>query len=121
MVWSTAGGTAADAVTMFAVAAARTTRINLGTSVVPTYPRHPIVLAAQALAIAAFAPGRFRLGVGPSHRPTIEGMFGLPFDTPSRVAGFQGALPEHPAAKRTPMLTAEDVTAGIIGPFGAAL
>jgi F420-dependent oxidoreductase-like protein len=80
--WSTVGGTNPDAVTLFAAAAARTTRIGLGTAIVPTYPRHPIALASQALVLAALAPGRFRLGVGPSHRPTIEGMFGLPFDKP---------------------------------------
>ena len=81
-VWSTVGGAAPDAVTAFAAVAARTTRIGLGTSIVPTYPRHPIVLASQALVLAALAPGRFRLGIGPSHRPTIEGMFGLPFGKP---------------------------------------
>lgn len=80
--WSTAGGTAPDAVTLFAAAAAQTTRIRLGTSIVPTYPRHPIVMASQALVLAALAPGRFRLGVGPSHRPTIEGTFGLAMGKP---------------------------------------
>ncbi|MDP8923171.1 MAG: LLM class flavin-dependent oxidoreductase [Chloroflexota bacterium] len=83
-VWSTVGGTNPDAVTLFAAAAARTTRIGLGTAIVPTYPRHPIVLASQALVLAALAPGRLRLGIGPSHRPTIEGMFGLPMGKPLR-------------------------------------
>lgn len=81
-VWSTVGGVAPDAVTLFAAAAVRTTRITLGTSIVPTYPRHPAALATQALAIAGLAPGRFRLGIGPSHRPTIEGAFGIPMGTP---------------------------------------
>jgi F420-dependent oxidoreductase-like protein len=81
-IWSTVGGTNPDAVTLFAAAAARTTRIGLGTAIVPTYPRHPIALASQALVLAALAPGRFRLGIGPSHRPTIEGMFGLPMGKP---------------------------------------
>ncbi len=81
-VWSTVGGVAPDAVTLFAAAAVRTARIALGTSIVPTYPRHPAALAAQALAVAELAPGRFRLGIGPSHRPTIEGAFGLPMGTP---------------------------------------
>src|SRR5437588_7582947 len=69
-VWSTVGGTAPDAVTLFAAAAVQTTRIGLGTAIVPTYPRHPVALASQALVLAGLAPGRFRLGVGPSHRPT---------------------------------------------------
>lgn len=81
-VWSTVGGTNPDAVTLFAAAAAQTSRIGLGTAIVPTYPRHPIALASQALVLAALAPGRFRLGIGPSHRPTIEGMFGIPMQKP---------------------------------------
>lgn len=81
-VWSTVGGPAPDAVTIFAAAAARTSRIGFGTSIVPTYPIHPIKLASQALALADLAPGRFTLGVGPSHRPTIEGSFGIPMGKP---------------------------------------
>src|SRR5688572_13192968 len=82
MVWSTVGGTNPDAVTLFAAAAAKTSRIGLGTAIVPTYPRHPIALASQALVLGALAPGRFRLGIGPSHRPTMEGMFGLTMNKP---------------------------------------
>lgn len=81
-VWTTVGGSTADPVTAYAAAAAATTRIRLGTAVVPTYPRHPIALAGQAIALNDLAPGRIRLGVGPSHRPTIEGAFGLPMGKP---------------------------------------
>lgn len=81
-VWSTVGGVNPDAVTIFAAAAVRTTRIGLGTSIVPTYPIHPAKLASQALVLADLAPGRFTLGIGPSHRPTIEGSFGLPMGRP---------------------------------------
>ncbi|MCC7369053.1 MAG: LLM class flavin-dependent oxidoreductase [Chloroflexi bacterium] len=81
-VWSTVGGTNPDAVSLFAAAAAQTSSIGLGTAIVPTYPRHPVALATQALVLAALAPGRFRLGIGPSHRPTIEGMFGIPMRRP---------------------------------------
>ncbi|MBV9280529.1 MAG: LLM class flavin-dependent oxidoreductase [Chloroflexi bacterium] len=80
--WSTVGGTGPDAVTAFAAAALRTRHIQLGTSIVPAYPRHPVALASQALVVADLAPGRFRLGIGPSHRPTIEGMFGIPMERP---------------------------------------
>jgi F420-dependent oxidoreductase-like protein len=80
--WSTVGGTNPDAVTLFAAAATHTHQITLGSAIVPIYPRHPLALASQALVLADLAPGRFRLGVGPSHRPTIEGMFGLPFVQP---------------------------------------
>src|SRR6185503_19059937 len=69
--WLTAGGTGLDPLGVLVGAAGRTTRINLGTSIVPAYGRHPIVLATQALVLADLAPGRLRLGVGPSHRPAI--------------------------------------------------
>ena len=79
--WMTAGGVSLDSITCFAASAAATTNIKLGTSIVPTYPRHPLVTVQQAQVVAQLAPGRFRLGVGPSHRPTIESM-GIEFDAP---------------------------------------
>jgi F420-dependent oxidoreductase-like protein len=81
-VWTTVGGPTADPVTAYAAAGAATERIRLGTAIVPTYPRHPVVLGGQAIALNDLAPGRIRLGVGPSHRPTIEGAFGLPMGKP---------------------------------------
>jgi F420-dependent oxidoreductase-like protein len=80
--WTTVGGPTADPVTAYAAAGATTDRIGLGTAVTPTYPRHPITLAAQAIAIDDLAPGRLRLGVGPSHKPNIEGSYGLPMGKP---------------------------------------
>jgi F420-dependent oxidoreductase-like protein len=81
-VWLTTGGVGPDALTLFAAAAVRTSRINLGTAIVPTFPRHPLAVVQQALVVAALAPGRFRLGVGPSHQPTIEGTYGILFERP---------------------------------------
>ncbi len=81
-VWTTQGPQAADALTAFAAAAVQTQHIRMGTAIVPTYPRHPLALAAQAFALNDIAPGRLRLGIGPSHRPTIEGMYGIPMNTP---------------------------------------
>ena len=80
--WLTTGGVSPDGLTVLGAAALRTERILLGTAITPTYPRHPLVAAQQALALAQLAPGRFRLGVGPSHKPTMEGMFGIPFERP---------------------------------------
>src|SRR3954468_13078269 len=80
--WSTAGGPTADPVTGYAAAAAATDRIGLGTAVVPTYPRHPVTLASQAITIADLAPGRLRLGIGPSHKPIIEAAYGWPMGKP---------------------------------------
>ena len=80
--WTTVGGLGADPVTALAAVGAATDRIGLGTAVTPTYPRHPITLAAQVIAINDLAPGRLRLGVGPSHKPIIEGAYGLPMGKP---------------------------------------
>src|SRR6266851_8260965 len=77
-VWMTQGTPAPDTLTLFAAAAVQTTSVRLGTAVVPIYPQHPLTLAQQALALDDLAPGRLRLGIGPSHRPTIEGTYGIP-------------------------------------------
>jgi F420-dependent oxidoreductase-like protein len=79
--WMTTGGARLDSITVFAAAAVRTQHIKLGTSIVPTFPRHPLVMAQQTQVVAQLAPGRFRLGVGPSHRPMIESM-GINFHSP---------------------------------------
>ena len=42
-----------DALMVMALAGRATTRIELGTGVVPTYPRHPLVMAQQALTAQA--------------------------------------------------------------------
>ena len=75
--WLTSGGAGPDALTTFAAAAATTENILLGTSIIPTYPRHPIVAVQQTQVVAQLAPGRFRLGLGPSHKVSIEPMFGI--------------------------------------------
>ena len=81
-VWQVAGGTWPDSLTLMSAAAATTGRIRFGTSIVPTYTRHPTVLANQAKVIESIAPGRLRIGIGPSHRPSIEGRLGIPMGKP---------------------------------------
>ncbi len=81
-VWMGQPPTGPDTLTVLAAAAVRTTTIRLGTAIVPTYPRHPLALAQQALALFDLAPERLRLGVGPSHLPFIEGIYGLPMPSP---------------------------------------
>ena len=73
-----------DALTALAVVAREVPRIELGTSVVPTYPRHPMALAQQALTVNSLAAGRLTLGIGLSHQPVVEAMWGLSFDKPVR-------------------------------------
>ncbi|MCC7362997.1 MAG: TIGR03564 family F420-dependent LLM class oxidoreductase [Dehalococcoidia bacterium] len=73
-----------DGIMMMALAGRETSTIELGTFVVPTYPRHPLALAQSALTASAAADGRFTLGIGLSHKMIIEGMFGLDFSKPVR-------------------------------------
>ena len=68
-----------DAITASALAGRVTQRIEIGTAVVPTFPRHPVALAQQALTAAAACHGRFTLGIGLSHPPVIEGLLGLSY------------------------------------------
>ncbi len=71
-----------DALMALAVAGAATRRIELGTAVVPTYPRHPTVLASQALTAQDATGNRLALGIGLSHQMMIEGSLGLDYSKP---------------------------------------
>jgi F420-dependent oxidoreductase-like protein len=73
-----------DAITALAILGRETERIELGTAVVPTYPRHPMAIAQQALTASAATKGRFTLGIGLSHKIVIEDMFGMSYDKPAR-------------------------------------
>ncbi|MEU4546054.1 LLM class F420-dependent oxidoreductase [Nonomuraea dietziae] len=73
-----------DALTALAVAGSQVPGIELGTAVVPTYPRHPAALAQQALTTNAALGGRLALGIGLSHQVVIEHMFGYDFSHPAR-------------------------------------
>jgi F420-dependent oxidoreductase-like protein len=73
-----------DALTALAVAGSQVPAIEVGTAVVPTYPRHPAALAQQALTAQAALRGRLTLGIGLSHQIVIEGMFGYSFERPAR-------------------------------------
>jgi F420-dependent oxidoreductase-like protein len=96
-VWVPTMGVGPDALTSLAAAAMRTRRLSLGTGVLPVFPRHPLVVAQQASALASLAPGRLRLGIGTSHRQGMEGTFGVDMRTPLRrlreyVAVLKAAL-----------------------------
>ncbi len=73
-----------DAITAAALIGRDVGRIELGTAVVPTYPRHPVALAQQVLTASAATDGRFALGIGLSHKIVIEDMFGLDYSKPAR-------------------------------------
>jgi F420-dependent oxidoreductase-like protein len=71
--------------TAVALMGRETSRIELGTAVVPLQSRHPIALGQQALSVQAVCGGRFSLGVGPSHHWIIDDMLGLPYEQPAKV------------------------------------
>jgi len=71
-----------DALTVLALAGQKTSKIELGTAVIPTYPRHPHALAQQAATVNAAVGGRLALGIGRSHQVVIETMMGLRYDKP---------------------------------------
>jgi F420-dependent oxidoreductase-like protein len=73
-----------DALMALALAGPRTRRIELGTFVVPTFTRHPVVMAQQALGAQAATGGRLVLGIGLSHRVSMEGQLGFDFSRPVR-------------------------------------
>jgi len=75
---------ALDAISVLTIVGREVPRIELSTGVVPTYSRHPLTMAQQALTAQAASGGRFVLGIGLSHQLVIEGMFGLSFDKPVR-------------------------------------
>ena len=71
-----------DALTVLTVYALRTSRIRLGTGVVPIYTRTPATMAQQALTVDEVSGGRLNLGLGVSHRPVVEGWYGQTIDRP---------------------------------------
>lgn len=100
-----------DALTALAVTGSQVGRIELGTAVVPTYPRHPMMLAGQALTVQAATGGRLALGIGLSHRIVVEGMWGYSYDRPVRhLREYLDAL--LPLLRgESVSVTGEDVTA----------
>jgi F420-dependent oxidoreductase-like protein len=73
-----------DALTAIAAIGREVPGIDFGTAVVPTYPRHPVMLAGQALTVQAAIDGRLTLGIGLSHEIVIENVFGHSFEKPAR-------------------------------------
>lgn len=97
-VWVT-HGVGRDSFVVLAAYGAATSRIGLANGVVPIYPRHPVVMAQQALTLAEMTGGRFRLGIGVSHKPSMEDMLGLALREPlavmrEYVSVLRGALAE---------------------------
>ena len=75
---------ALDAMGVLGIVGREVPRIELSTGVVPTYGRHPVTMAQQALTTQLASGGRFTLGIGLSHQIVIESMLGLSYDKPLR-------------------------------------
>jgi alkanesulfonate monooxygenase SsuD/methylene tetrahydromethanopterin reductase-like flavin-dependent oxidoreductase (luciferase family) len=71
-----------DAISQLGYLAAKTSRIELGSGVVPIYVRTPSLLAMTAAGLDYVSDGRFRLGIGTSGPQVMEGFHGVPFDAP---------------------------------------
>jgi F420-dependent oxidoreductase-like protein len=74
-----------DALTGVALMGRVTSRIEIGTAVVPFQGRHPVAMLQQVLSTQAVCEGRLTLGVGPSHHWVVEDMLGLPYEKPARL------------------------------------
>jgi alkanesulfonate monooxygenase SsuD/methylene tetrahydromethanopterin reductase-like flavin-dependent oxidoreductase (luciferase family) len=90
-------GLGRDSFVVLAAYAAATTRVGLGNGVVPIYPRHPVAMAQAASTLNEVSRGRFRLGIGVSHKSAMEAMLGLSLVEPltvmrEYVAVLRGAL-----------------------------
>lgn len=82
-----------DSLTALTVLGREIPDIKLGTAVVATYPRHPLVLAVQAQTVQAATGGRLLLGVGPSHQILIEDALGYSYAKPAQhVRDYLSAL-----------------------------
>ena len=94
-----------DSLTVLMAYAAVTERIKLGTGVLPMYSRTPAATAMQAATIDEFSKGRMVLGIGVSHRVTVENWYGSTIERP--VAEMR----EYVTALRA-MFTGSDVPKG---------
>ena len=107
-----------DALTTLAVAGRENPGIHLGTAVVPTYPRHPVMLAAQALTVQAATGGRLTLGIGLSHQMVIENVFGLSFEKPARHMREYLEILMPLLAGEQAAFAGETLSAATFGPLG---
>ena len=72
-----------DGLMTLAAYAAGTSKIKLGTGVVPALPRHPIAMGIEAATLDDLSGGRLILGIGLSHQLTMETFYGIKLDRPA--------------------------------------
>jgi len=73
-----------DALSLLALAGRVTEGIELGSWVVPSFPRHPVAMAQQALTVQSACSGRLVLGIGVSHAAVIQKRMGIDYSRPVR-------------------------------------
>jgi F420-dependent oxidoreductase-like protein len=71
-----------DAVSQLGFIAARTTRLEIASGILPIYSRTPALTAMTAAGLDFVSGGRFTLGLGTSGPQVIEGWHGVPYDAP---------------------------------------
>ncbi|HEX7442888.1 MAG TPA: LLM class F420-dependent oxidoreductase [Acidimicrobiales bacterium] len=109
-----------DALTAIAAVAREVPSIHFGTAVVPTYPRHPVMLGAQALTVQAVSGGRLTLGIGLSHQMVIETVFGMSFEKPARHMREYLEILMPVLAGEQATFTGETLSASTFGPLQIA-
>ena len=116
-VWVTHGG-GRDSFAVLQAYGAAAPRVGLGNGVVPIYPRHPVSMAQAALTLSEMTGGRFRLGIGVSHRASMEKQLGLDLREPQEARDL-GAPVEALTLDALPI--AADDTAADVGVQRGAL
>ncbi len=107
-----------DALTVLAAVGREVPDITLGSAVVPVYPRHPVMLAGQALTVQAACGGRFILGIGLSHQVVIEQVFGQTFEHPARYMREYLSILLPLLEGESVSFTGEVLAASTFGPLG---
>ena len=115
-----------DALTSLSHIGAAVPEIELGTAVIPTYPRHPMVMAQQALSVTSVIGDRLALGIGLSHKPVIEKQYGYDFDKPVRhlreyLEVLNPQLRDEPVRFEGETLTARNPALGLGAPVPQVL
>ncbi|MGK3200256.1 TIGR03564 family F420-dependent LLM class oxidoreductase [Amycolatopsis sp. MEPSY49] len=73
-----------DAIAVAALAGRENPGLEVGTSVVPTYPRHPLLVASAAQTAQAAAHGNFTLGIGLGSKGFLGPVYGVEYPPPIR-------------------------------------
>lgn len=83
----------ADSPQLAAIVGREVPGIDVGTSAIPVFGRHPLTVSSQALTAQAATHGRYHLGLALGTRLLTEGGFGIPYERPiARLREFLTAL-----------------------------